>query len=470
MSIAFARRYLLALAAAVVAGAAFAPASALAGPDPLAAAWRKELAFLEAEEAALAARLREAEAATRREQERAAADLGSLEARVAAARRAADAAEQALAALEREAPPQQAAEGQAALAEVLDRAEETIAPVGGAVPKQEDAWQLEAGITRLGAGAAALIQRGGALRVETEQAFFARDGSALRGSVVRFGEIARYAVTKDAKVAGALAPAGGTTMRMWPDDAASTAQALAAGSVPPTLEILLTERMDKALEPKPKEGPLTLVEKGGAVAWVIVGLGLFGALLALLRGLLLVWLGRGKRRLRRLVAAIEVAARETPAEAARSGSQRLIEAEAARVPGALGRVARRTLQAARHRRETLDDAISEALLGEEAGIERFHSAIGVIAAVAPLLGLLGTVTGMIATFDIITELGTGDPKMLSSGISEALITTELGLVVAIPLLLLGTLLGGLSARIASSLEAAALAIANRTPPAAPEAP
>jgi biopolymer transport protein ExbB len=187
-----------------------------------------------------------------------------------------------------------------------------------------------------------------------------------------------------------------------------------------------------------------------------------------LRGLALLWLGRGRRGLRRLLTAIEAAARETPAEAARSGSALLVQAEAARVPGAIGRVARRTLEAARSRRETLDDAISEALLGEEAGIERFHSAIGVIAAVAPLLGLLGTVTGMIATFDIITELGTGDPKMLSSGISEALITTELGLVVAIPLLLCGTLLGGLASRIAADLEAAALAIANRTPPAAPE--
>ena len=83
-----------------------------------------------------------------------------------------------------------------------------------------------------------------------------------------------------------------------------------------------------------------------------------------------------------------------------------------------------------------------------------------MAAVAPLLGLLGTVTGMISTFDIITEFGTGDPKLLSSGISEALITTKLGLVVAIPSLLLGNLLGGWSGKIKVMLEREALRLSN----------
>ena len=62
--------------------------------------------------------------------------------------------------------------------------------------------------------------------------------------------------------------------------------------------------------------------------------------------------------------------------------------------------------------------------------------MAVVAAVAPLLGLLGTVTGMISTFDVITIFGNSDPKLLSGGISVALVTTELGLIVAIPLLLL----------------------------------
>ena len=71
---------------------------------------------------------------------------------------------------------------------------------------------------------------------------------------------------------------------------------------------------------------------------------------------------------------------------------------------------------------------------------------------------------MISTFDIITEFGTGDPKLLSSGISEALITTKLGLMVAIPTLLMGNLLGGWSNKIKIMLEREALRLSNLVQP------
>ena len=80
-------------------------------------------------------------------------------------------------------------------------------------------------------------------------------------------------------------------------------------------------------------------------------------------------------------------------------------------------------------------AMESALLAEGPRLERSLSLLGALAGVAPLLGLLGTVSGMIATFDTISAAGTGNPRLLSGGISEALITTQLGLVVAIPLLL-----------------------------------
>jgi biopolymer transport protein ExbB len=111
-------------------------------------------------------------------------------------------------------------------------------------------------------------------------------------------------------------------------------------------------------------------------------------------------------------------------------------------------------------REALENVVAEAILREAPRVGRFGQVLTVMAAVAPLLGLLGTVTGMIATFDVITEHGTGDPKMLSGGISEALITTELGLIVAIPTLLLGTLLQGAAAAIQRSMERAALRVIN----------
>lgn len=99
-------------------------------------------------------------------------------------------------------------------------------------------------------------------------------------------------------------------------------------------------------------------------------------------------------------------------------------------------------------------------LKEQPALDRFGALIFVVAAVAPLLGLLGTVTGMIATFEIITEFGTGDPKMLSGGISEALITTQLGLVVAIPAVVLGNILKGRATTVGDALEAGALSLIN----------
>ena len=79
-------------------------------------------------------------------------------------------------------------------------------------------------------------------------------------------------------------------------------------------------------------------------------------------------------------------------------------------------------------------------------------------ALCPLVGLLGTVTGMIATFDIITEVGTGDPKMLSGGISEALVTTMLGLVVAIPTLFFGQIIGKWADKARDVFEEASLSV------------
>ncbi len=91
-------------------------------------------------------------------------------------------------------------------------------------------------------------------------------------------------------------------------------------------------------------------------------------------------------------------------------------------------------------RQDMENALQEAILGEIPRIERFLSTLGMLAAIAPLMGLLGTVTGMINTFHTITYYGAGDPRMMSGGISEALVTTMLGLAVAIPIMLFHTFL------------------------------
>ena len=128
--------------------------------------------------------------------------------------------------------------------------------------------------------------------------------------------------------------------------------------------------------------------------------------------------------------------------------------------GAISRVMGATLRNINRDREHLEDIVSESILHESGYLDRFGGSILVIAGVAPLLGLLGTVTGMISTFDVITEFGTGDPKLLSGGISEALVTTELGLIVAIPALVFGNLLSGWAENIKNDMEQAALKLIN----------
>ncbi len=102
--------------------------------------------------------------------------------------------------------------------------------------------------------------------------------------------------------------------------------------------------------------------------------------------------------------------------------------------------------------ETLELKLSEAILKETPRLERSLNLLKIIAAVAPLLGLLGTVTGMIITFQAITIFGAGDPKAMAGGISGALVTTVLGLVVAIPTVLLHTFVSGRAKKILHVLD------------------
>jgi biopolymer transport protein ExbB len=97
--------------------------------------------------------------------------------------------------------------------------------------------------------------------------------------------------------------------------------------------------------------------------------------------------------------------------------------------------------------ETLELKLSEGILKETPRLETGLVLLKIISAVAPLMGLLGTVTGMIITFQAITIFGAGDPKAMAGGISGALVTTVLGLLVAIPTVLLHTIVNGRAQRI-----------------------
>ena len=118
------------------------------------------------------------------------------------------------------------------------------------------------------------------------------------------------------------------------------------------------------------------------------------------------------------------------------------------------------LHARAEERETLESVLQEAVLKELPRLEQFLPTLNIMGAVAPLLGLLGTVTGMISTFHVITLYGTGDPRMMSGGISEALVTTMLGLAVAIPIMLAHNFLSRRVEHIVGDMEEKAVALTN----------
>ena len=178
------------------------------------------------------------------------------------------------------------------------------------------------------------------------------------------------------------------------------------------------------------------VRQGGTVGMVIIVMGIFGVLFALWRGTVLFIRGNAIKR-------------QAKRDSADKGN-------------ALGRVLAVYEENPDADVETLELKLDEAILRETAPLESGLPLIKVLYVVAPLVGLLGTVVGMIVTFQQITLFGTGDPRMMASGISMALITTVLGLVVAIPLTLVHSILQSRSRELIQILEEQAAGIIART--------
>jgi biopolymer transport protein ExbB len=282
---------------------------------------------------------------------------------------------------------------------------------------------------------------------KTTGEFFLADGRSTTGDIVEIGRIAKYGISTLG--GGLLAPAGNGHFRVWEKDGLAMAKAVANNKSTGNLDIFLFENATKPIEKKEEKTYKDDLKAGGLVGYVIVGLGIFGILLVLMRIIFLLVAGSSTKSLREKVSQkVEKGDIKGALEIAKSKKN------------AASNVMASTLRNVDKDREHIEDIISESILHESGKIDRFGSLVLVIAAISPLLGLLGTVTGMISTFDIITEFGTGDPKMLSGGISEALVTTKFGLIVAIPLILLGNTLSNWAERIKDDMEQSALHIIN----------
>ncbi|HIM94004.1 MAG TPA: MotA/TolQ/ExbB proton channel family protein, partial [Campylobacterales bacterium] len=227
------------------------------------------------------------------------------------------------------------------------------------------------------------------------------------------------------------------------------AKALYAGKPMDNLDIFVYESLAKEIEYKKEKTVDDVVKGGGVIGYIILALGVLGLFLILIRIIILFFAKSNVKKISKIVAQkVESGKGDEALEAIKKYN------------GSAARVIKSTLRNIKRGREHIEDIVMENILNESGHIDKFGGFVMVLAAVAPLLGLLGTVTGMIATFDMIAEYGTGDPKMLSGGISEALITTMFGLIVAIPLLLLGNLISGWAQSIKDSMEQSALHIVN----------
>ena len=144
----------------------------------------------------------------------------------------------------------------------------------------------------------------------------------------------------------------------------------------------------------------------------------------------------------------------------RGGNNDAALSHAKSVGGPVGEMLCAAVENVSEDREVIEEILYEKIIKTQPKLERFLAFIAVVAATAPLLGLLGTVTGMIKTFKLITIVGTGDARNLSSGISEALITTKWGLIVAIPTLIMHALLNRKAKGVVGSMEQAAVSFIN----------
>ncbi|WP_213864958.1 MotA/TolQ/ExbB proton channel family protein [Vibrio crassostreae] len=168
------------------------------------------------------------------------------------------------------------------------------------------------------------------------------------------------------------------------------------------------------------------LQAGGVVGKVILGLLAIGLIIALVRGISLA-IARQKIR----------AQLKNPEQAG---------------DNPLGRVLAVYNKEQNQTVEALELRLLEAVVDEQTHLEKGLSMLKLLAALAPMLGLLGTVTGMIETFQVITQFGNGDPKVMAGGISMALVTTVLGLVAAMPLLLAHNILSTQAENIRNILE------------------
>lgn len=271
------------------------------------------------------------------------------------------------------------------------------------------------------------------------------EGNVVAGEFVAAGPAAWFKASEGGLAGGVVNQGGGRLPRVVGFD--SEIHDLKSGATV-FIPIDVTGGKARALE-EIDGGAADLVRKGGLWVWPILGL----AVLSLIFGLIkLFGFARYREPGEAWVTAITAALR--------SGDTEKAEELASGVSHPVGAVMSKMILISSSTADVVEETLYEQLMGVQQKAAAWLPVIAVTAATAPLLGLLGTVSGMIRTFNLITLFGSGDPKPLAGGISEALITTLFGLVVAIPALVLHAFLSRRSQGIVQTTERLGLSFVN----------
>jgi len=356
------------------------PAPATSSLD---AAYQKEFAYLTAEKRELEQRLQEMGGEAIRRVAEASARLDTVQARLVSTSHEADLAEDERDIVDRELGEMD--DANSVLSSTLQQAGDTLALEGFGDPVTA--------IPLIFRTAAERLAQTDEIRSE-EGVFFLPEGQQAEGRIFRWGQVVAWGVSDEGS--GALAPVADGKLQLRRSYGQTTAASLAAGERSATMEVHLFEPDRLTTEKEKETGLGPLLEDAGAMGYVLFGLGCLSALLALSRAGTLALARRGGMSL------VDAVTEQVQAD-------RFEEALALlrKRSGSISRVLKAVFENAHRSREELDRVVDEAILRETPRIDRFASALVVITAGAPLLGLLGTVTGMIATFDVITEHGTG---------------------------------------------------------------
>ncbi len=284
-----------------------------------------------------------------------------------------------------------------------------------------------------------IIDKSGRIYVE-EGSFFDINGKKKTGKIIKIGNITDIALSETSAGITRNNPDGSLSIVMESaPDQIKRVLTNGSGAIVP----VFINQSSEHFEPAGKKSFIDTVNKGGIIAWIILFLGFTAMVFLTERFIYLKINSTDFNKISQLLL---------------SGKIKEVDAEKM---GSFGKVASMIHKNRNKERELLEEIAKEGILKEIPKLERFFAVSSVVAVTSPLLGLLGTVTGMISTFEVITVFGTGDPKMLSGGISEALITTEFGLAVAVPVLIVHTLLSRWSERISDNMERESLSLINK---------